>query len=204
MENKEQKYNSQIEEYKSLRQEIMSRQNARLLILGFTVTVIGTILGLTLREEISFRQNFNHYAFALIAFAIAVIITALVLTIHHTQQIDVISGYIRRFIEPNVEGLCWETRWTRYRESMRSKRSSALPLGTSKPLAVFYGVLTIGTFLLSLVIGLRWFPDRALLFGLMLLSLSGSADLYLRRTKGWKIDWKVVDDKSHENEGDPL
>ena len=200
MENKEhitEKYDAQIEEYKSLRQEIMSRQNARLLILGFTVTAIGTILGLTLREENIFQARLNHYAFALIAFAIVIIIAALVLTIHHTQQIDVIGGYIRKFIEPKVVGLDWETRWIRYRESKQSDpKASRLPLGTSKPLALYYAFLTISAYLVTFGIGLYRHRVALIVVSILALcSLTCSYDLYKRKTKGWRINWDVLNDQ---------
>lgn len=198
MENKEhvrEKYEAQIEEYKSLRQEIMSRQNARLLIMGFTIAAIGTILGLTLQEGISL--DLNYYAFALITFAIVIVIAALVLTIHHTQQIDVISAYIRKFIEPKVMGLGWETHWTRYRESKQSDpKTGGLPLGTSKPLALYYAFLTISVYSVAFVIGFyRHWVALTLVSILALCSIVCSYDLYKRKTKGWRIDWDVLDDQ---------
>lgn len=187
--------NSVVEEYKSLRQEIMKRQSARQVVLGFTVTGIGAVIRATLGHDLAPPQGFHWYALALVSFALMIIIAALLLTIHHTQQIDVISGYIRRFIEPNVKGLRWESRWTRYRESVRSRRKgSSLPLGTSKPLALFYGSLIVGTFSLCFVTGLHHsFAALCWLVGLMLFSLSLSANLYLRRTKSWKINWEKID-----------
>ena len=193
----EEGYDAQIEEYRSLRQEIMNRQNARFLILGFTIAAIGTILGATLREEIFPGQQLNYYTFALISFALIIVIAASVLTIHHTQQIEVISAYIRKFIEPKVVGLGWESRWTRYREAKRSNpKAGGLPLGTSKPLAVYYALLTISIYLVTFVIGLyhHWF---ALIFVsiLAVCSLTCSYDLYKRKTKGWRINWDVVDNQ---------
>jgi len=196
MENKEhirEGYDAQIEEYKSLRQEIMSRQNARLLILGFTIAAIGTILGLTLQEEISL--GLNYYAFALITFAIVIVIAALILTIHHTQQIEVIAAYIRKFIEPKVIGLDWETNWIHYRESKRSNpKAGGLPLGTSKPLALYYAFLTISAYSVTFVIGLYHHRIALILVSILALcSLAFSYDLYKRKTKGWRINWDVLD-----------
>ncbi len=189
-------YEVELEEYRSLRQEIMSRQNARLLILGFTVTAIGTIIGLALQEEISLSDGLNHYAFALMTFAIVLIIAALVLTIHHTQQIDVIGAYIRKFIEPKVAGLEWQTRWTRYRESKRSTpEAGGLPLGTSKPLALYYAFLTISSHSVTFVIGLYYHWGAFTLVSILALcSLACSYDLYKRKTKGWRINWDVLDE----------
>ena len=187
---------AQLEEYRSLRQEIMSRQNARLLILGFTVTAIGTIIGLALQGEMALSQGLNHYVFALIIFAIVLIIAALVLTIHHTQQIDVIGAYIRKFIEPQVAGLDWQTRWTRYRESKRpTPETGGVPLGTSKPLALYYAFLTISSYSATFVIGLyRHWGAFTFVLILALCSLACSYDLYKRKTKGWRINWDMLDE----------
>lgn len=150
------KYDAQIEEYKSLRQEIMSRQNARRLILGFTITAIGSIIGFVLQGEIALEYDLDYYAFSLIIFAIVIIIAALILTIHHTQQIDVIGAYIRKFIEPKMPGLNWQTYWFRYRELRRySPKTAGLPLGTSKPLSLYYAFLTLSTYSITFIKGLH-------------------------------------------------
>lgn len=187
--------NGIFEEYRSLREELMKTQSYRQVVLGFTVTGVGAVIKTTLGQGPPSIRGLNYYALGLISFALVLIIAALVLTRHHTQQIDIIGGYIRKFIEPRAKGLCWESRWMRYRESMRSRgRGSALPLGTSKPLSLFYGLLTIGTFSLSFVFGLyRSFPAICWLVGLLLFSLSVSADLYLRRRKSWKTNWEIIE-----------
>ena len=175
----------------------MNRQNARFLILGFTIAAIGTVLGVTLREGISLGQGLNYYAFALISFALMLIIAALVLTIHHTQQIDVISAYIRKFIESKVVGLSWESHWTHYREVKRSNpKAGGLPLGTSKPLAVYYALLTISIYLVTFVTCLyhHWFAFIFISI-LAVCSLACSYDLYKRKTKGWRINWAVLDNQ---------
>lgn len=192
------KYNALIEEYKSLREELMRRQNARQLILGVTIIAIGSMLGLILREgaflEQDLKQGTDCYIFALITFAILIIIAALVLTIQHTQQIDTIGAYIRKFIEPKTE-FGWETRWMRYRELKKANpKAGGLPLGTSKPLAVYYGLLTISIYLATFVTGLC--SNRLFFIYISILtvfSLICSYDLYKRKTKGWKINWDMLD-----------
>jgi hypothetical protein len=184
-----------IEEYKLLREEIMRRQYARLVVLGFTVAGIGTVIGLTLGNNSVAVQGLNYYALALISFALAMLTAALLLTIHHTQQIDIISAYIRKYIEPKVSGIQWESRWTRYRESMHSNpKACGLPLGTSKPLAFYYGFLTAAVYSVSFVTGLHnYLPALTVVSILAIISLACSFDLYKRKTKGWKINWDVID-----------
>ncbi len=125
------------------------------------------------------------------------IIAALVLTTHHTHQIDVISAYIRKFIEPKVVGLGWESHRARYRETKRSNpKAGGLPLGTSKPLAVYYALLTISIYLVTFVTGL-YHHRFALIFIsiLAVCSLACSYDLYKQKTKGWRINWDVLDNQ---------
>lgn len=185
-----------LEEYKSLRTEILERQNTRLHILGFTMAAIGTILGFALRDNVSIGQELNWYVFALVSFALVILNAALILTIQHTQQIDVISAYIRKFIEPKI-GIGWETRWTRYRELKKSgKRSSGLPLGTSKPLTLFYAFMTLAVYSVAFVTNLYRYPLALILVTILVVSsLMCSYDLYKRKTKGWKINWEVLDEQ---------
>lgn len=186
-----------IEEYKYLREEITRRQDARLVILGFTVTGVGTVIGLTLGNPSVTNQGINYYALTLISFALVILIAALLITIHHTQQIDVISAYIKKYIEPNVSGIKWESRWTYYREVIRSNpKTGGLPLGTSKPLSLYYGFITIAVYSISFVTGLHtyWYTLTTVSL-LAMVSLACSFDLYKRKTKGWKINWNVTDKK---------
>lgn len=183
-----------VEEYKSLREEIMRRQDARLFVLGFTVTGIGTVMGLTLNGNSLTTQGLNYFALALLSFALVMLIAALLLTIDHTQQIDVISAYISIFIEPNVKGIHWESRWADYRRNQRlNPKSNGLPLGTSKPLAMYYACLTLAVYFVSFVTGLEhYWPAISLLSALVVFSLTCSLDLYRRKTRGWKLTWDQV------------
>jgi hypothetical protein len=170
----------------------MKRQEARLAILGFTVAAVGTVIGLILNK--SSNNNDFYFNFALTISALALVITSLFLTVHHTQQIDIISSYIRKYIEPNVCGILWETRWTKYREILKSTpKSIGLPLGTSKPLAFYYGFLTLSIYTVSFVtkIYCYWFTI-GLISLLVFVSLACSVDLYWRITKGWKINWEKI------------
>ena len=191
------KYDAQIEEYKSLRQEIMSRQNARRLILGFTITAIGSIIGFVLQGEIALEYDLDYYAFSLIIFAIVIIIAALILTIHHTQQIDVIGAYIRKFIEPKMPGLNWQTYWFRYRELRRySPKTAGLPLGTSKPLSLYYAFLTLSTYSITFIKGLHNHLVALILLSMIVLcSFACSYDLYKRKTRGWRINWDALENQ---------
>lgn len=184
-----------IEEYKSLREEIMRRQYARLLILGYTVTAVGALLGLAARDASSAAQSLTYYRFVLLAFALLILIAALLMTINHTQQIDIIASYIRRFIEPRVNGIRWESRWMRYRQSKLSPaKITALPLGTSKSLSLYYALLTVGTSFTAVI-----FKVYEHLLALVIIAflafacLIWSCDLSLRISKGWKMNWDGVD-----------
>ena len=122
MEEKQQskeQYNGVLEEYKTSRTELMKRQDARLYIIGFTMAAIGTILGLILRDYASIAHELNYYVTTLVCFALIMLIVALILTTQHTQHIIFISKYIRKFIEPEIHGIRWETRWNEYRELKR-------------------------------------------------------------------------------------
>jgi hypothetical protein len=185
-----------VEEYRSLREEIVRRQDTRLVILGFAVASMGALIGLTLKTNADAVKGLDYYAFGLVSFALVLLIAALLLTIQITQQIEVIAAYIRRFIEPRTHGIRWETRWARYRELRRSgAKSGGVPLGTSKPLALYYALLTIAVYCVSFTVRLHEHVPALILVSLLAIgALACSFDLYERKTRGWKIDWSIVDE----------
>ena len=66
----------QIEEYKSIRSELMKRQDARLLMVGFSITGIAAVLGLIFKgEPISAINSLYSIIFALLIVFIAIEIT---------------------------------------------------------------------------------------------------------------------------------
>jgi len=198
-----------LEEYKTLREEIMRTQRDRQVVLGFAITGVGTILGLIFKD---FQKEHNGgslvrepswYGFALISIALLVLIGSLLLTRQHTLTIERISSYIRNFIEPNVDGLNWETRWTRYRMSAETKirfvpflRRSFLPMGFSKALTLFYCFLVIGIYVMTFLIGLHH-RTGAFVFvtALFFMCLALCNDLYFHISKSWKIDWNSMQQK---------
>ena len=121
-----------LEEYKTLRQEMLKNQETRYIILGFTITSLGILLGLSLKEAPA-TTTFPGNSLALIVYAFLIIGAAVWATIHHTQNIDRLGGYIREVIEPQLPELHWETVWMGFRESLRKAGSTqGLPMGTSK------------------------------------------------------------------------
>jgi len=184
-----------LEEYNSLRAEIMKRQDARLYIAGFTMAAIGTILGFTLREGTSFGHDSNYYIAALVSFALIVLNAALFLTIQYTQQIDIISAYIRKFIEPKISGMGWETRWKLYRKKKGEKDPSFFdfPWGTSRSLALFYAFLTVAVCFVVFVRSL-YHPFIILVLILVTSSFILSYDLFKKKSKGWKVNWDIIDE----------
>lgn len=136
-----------------------------------------------------------NFALALICFALLMNIAAILLTIQHTQQIDTIAGFIKKFIEPNVPGIQWESYYGRYRDLRRAHpRVGGVPLGTSKPLALYYGSLTIAVYTVSFAAGLQHHLFPIILITILAIgSLSDSFDLYYRKTKGWRVNWEALD-----------
>ncbi len=173
--------NARVEEYQSLRNEILKRQDARLIALGYCVTAVGAVIGLTLRGNPSGSAGFDQFGFAVISFAFLILVGALVITIHNTQQIDVLAQYIREVLEPQLE-LGWETWWAQHRRPQR--------LGASRSLALFYSLLSLGIYALAFATGLYLNPlFLILLTVLMLVSLVLCFDLFQRTTKEWAYKW---------------
>lgn len=75
-----------IDEYRSLRSEIMKKQDARLVIVGFSITGIATLLGILL-NFLNSSQSVN-YSPIIAILILAVIIISLSLIILQTTQLD--------------------------------------------------------------------------------------------------------------------
>jgi len=171
-----------LKEYDSLRKEIAARQSIRFTILGFTVASIGTILGLTTQSPSQGGTSFDYFTLALVCFALGLLITAQVLTIHLTQWIRSIADYIRTFIEPEVAGLEWETRLKHGKKCHR--------WGTSKSLACYYAFLTLAVSAVAYVTNPHLSQTTfAITLSLFSISLVCSADLFFHISRGWKTDW---------------
>ena len=180
-----------LEEYKTIRAEMLKRQESRLFIVGFTVAAIGTIIGLTLKPQpVGEAQGIGFYGLFLDGFGLLVLVAAQLLTIRQTQQNAIMAEYLRRFIEPVVPGIRWESRWTCYR---KLNRTTDEPLGTSAALALYYTLLTAAVYAAALVIGLhRQWMSWIIVSLLALWSWVCSLDLLRRTSRGWQVDWTGV------------
>ncbi|KPK65393.1 MAG: hypothetical protein AMK73_03110 [Planctomycetes bacterium SM23_32] len=187
------KYEGMLAEYGSLREEIMRRQQARLLILGFTLAGVGAVLGVALGSDSSTSPELDHVVFGLTGWGVLLVNGALMLTIYHTQAIERIAAYIRTFIEPEVDGLQWETRWAAFRQGRGARRIPALPMGLSRPLAVFYALLSLAMYATAFSGGLQFsWVAMVLASSLEVTSLLLAADLYVWRSRNWDSDWSRV------------
>ena len=207
-----------IEEYNSLRSEVLKQQEVRYVVLGFTVTAVGVLLAQAIKQDIVLAKGPNIMALSMMGYAFVIIISAALVASHHTQNIDRLAGYIREFIEPEIPEIKWETRWHFYRESHRKLvKQGRLPFGTSKCLAVYYSLLTLAVAVSCVALGAFTCWTFAIIVSVLFI-LSGIviSDLYFRWTGdwgGWKIKWEIFrncpldgrlkEDKEKAAEGGP-
>jgi hypothetical protein len=174
-----------VAEYQSLRAEILQNQQVRLIVLGLVLGVFGTATGIALSAE--HQSDRGVMLPGLVALVLLLITAAVHLTSVLTQRIDMLSGYIRQFIE-RPHGDLWETRWTEQRRNLKAAgtRDTDLPLGTSKALAHIYLALIIGTVVVYVAAGGYHDAVRGLL---VIPTLLGAAvvtrDLHQRRSPRW-------------------
>jgi hypothetical protein len=194
--NKDLEYSGLLKEYETLREEIMKRQESRFYILAFTMAVVGTILGISFQGSSPFALN-SYLPIALSIFALIVIIAALALTIQHTQQNKIIAKYIRKYIEPKIPLMGYETRWRKFCD-LKRKESWLFPMTASRALANTYILLTSAVFLVMIypVFSLGGantvfaFATMSIFAGV---AIGLSCDLFLKKTKGWEADWDILD-----------
>lgn len=134
-----------IEEYKTLRTEIIKRQDTRIKTLQFTLAILGAIIGIltfNFKTYPSLEQQSLLIYLLFSTFALIVIDAALILTMNITQMNHVIAAYIREFIEEKAN-LNWETRWEKYRYRSKEDKTDVVKVGTSKALSIYYILLSV-------------------------------------------------------------
>lgn len=181
-----------LEEYRSLREEILQRLQLRYYVLALTLAGLAAITGVfTPVAAAGIPSKIVSFSYV----SLLLILGALVVTADNTRQVGVIAAYIRQFIESQIPGLNWETRWHRFRLESGADRKldrfrAPVSFGASKPLALFYGTLVVavgGTSLANRVADKGW-------AALGLVPIAGAclfmvADLYLRRGRRWEAPW---------------
>jgi hypothetical protein len=134
-----------LEEYRTLRSEILAKQGQRVQVLAFNVAAFGAIIVATAQKAIEFSLS-SPIEGALIVLSgsvghFAVLVPSIYFTIRHSQQISKIGTYIIKSIEKKEdEGLHWHTDW---RESSAPRARTAL--------ALIYAGLAIVNLALSLL-----------------------------------------------------
>jgi len=136
---------SRLEEYRTLRSEILAKQGQRVQVLAFNVAAFGAIIVATAQKAIEFSLS-SPIEGALIVLSgsvghFAVLVPSIYFTVRHSQQISKIGTYIIKSIESKDESLHWHTDW---RGQVRAPRARIA-------LALIYAGLAIANLALSLL-----------------------------------------------------
>lgn len=176
-----------LEEYKSLRQEILSAQQSRLLILGLVSAALGVVLGILAPGRTS-PGGVSVETVGLILFSQLFVLAACIVTVQRGQAIVGIAEYIRVFIEPEFDGIHWETR-IRKLQSIHPRRR--YKMGASRSFAAYYAALALSLGALGLYLTFRtWWMIPVGVF--LLADLVPIRNLWRQRSFGWKFQWDEV------------
>lgn len=142
----EQRFAALLEEYKALRHEIEQAYQLRLAVLAFTATAWAGMAGWLIANRALF---YSEPTLVLLHIPLVVIYLLLKAAERHVMRI---STYIREFLEPEMEGLRWESRVAEFQQR------SPFVLSTSQ-------IVTISLFVLSVasVALIRLFNFRPLM-----------------------------------------
>ncbi len=176
-----------LEECRALRGEIVTTKNARLSVLGFTITAL-VATGGVIADSLGPGQPFSYRNYVLVLFCLVIINAAVVLTRFMSQLIDRIAGYIRTFIETELGGIQWEGRWQRFRED--THREGRVRFGTSRVLAWYYAFLlliVLGIATATLLSAELYYAAPIVILGLA--DIWVIYDLFARRGSGWRVCW---------------
>ena len=119
---------SHLEEYRTLRGEILAKQGQRVQVLAFNVAAFGAIIVATAQKAITSLSNPTEGALIVFSGSVghfAVLVPSIYFTIRHSHQISNIGTYIIDFIESKDKDLNWHTHWRKTR-APRARTALAL------------------------------------------------------------------------------
>lgn len=182
-----------LEEYKTLRAELISMQGQRLQIVAYTVGALSVILslfgGVLLRpSDISSNTLYASILGAVVAYT--VLIPSEILMISAQTHIHRIACYISAFIEPKISGLAWETRW-----SLQVARLKH-PGGLRGMSSIYFGLSLLPLLLPSFALShsLSQWQWVLILLPFLVASFYLAYDLRTARSKKWlSIRWDTID-----------
>jgi hypothetical protein len=170
-----------LQEYERLCADISNYKRDRLFILGFTFTVVGSVVGIVAPARVAEQSTITAPSLSLIvgllSFGLLALLAALVLTTRYSEAIERVASYMRVFIEPEVRGLKWETRLRNHRVR-QSGRFSRLVTRTDRPVAVYYFVLDAGLATLTFPTGAWQSPWITPVWGLALANAALAVRLF--------------------------
>jgi hypothetical protein len=174
-----------LDEYKDLRAEMLQSQQTRILILGFSFTLVAAFSGIALGQGDG-QPPRDDVVTGLMALGQLLVAAAVQLTTVLTQRIDLQSQYIRRHLEGELK-FGWETDWAEYRNKMKRYLGRGnLPLGTSKPLSFSYAVLLGADLLVYFIVAQA--PDAV---EMVLVFVSAAIAAYFTANLYWRFRWHL-------------
>lgn len=184
-----------LEEYHTLRDEILSEQKARLQIISFTIGAYGVILTVMMNAIANSRvgdNNLQLIIFAGVTTLWALLIPSLMMSISTQQSIQRKGDYIREFIEANIPELRWETIWN----NSKAKGLNRLGKVRSRGGLYIFMALLPAIFLVyqwfSFQLPQLWFLLPSIL-GVVALILGFEYQTYGLIIKGWGWNWHPDD-----------
>lgn len=178
-----------LDEYQTLRSEIQNAQARRLQIISFTMGAFGIIITLAFGFVIGASSNVDVDVLErqLIAVGSVIVlysieIPSLLMSIAIGQNIRRLGNYIRKYIEPVVPGLHWES----IRQVLRENQGTS---GQRAMGGIFFFLSALP--LLFLLYGISLDTSNWLLLFLVLpfatLAIYLSYDLQHASSKGWRL-----------------
>jgi hypothetical protein len=178
-----------IEEYKTLRDEIISAKGRRLQTTSMTVGAMGVLLSVIASAVLDPNTFTPAIRFiAALAGGIAmylILIPCQIMNISLQQTIQRIGDYIRTYIEPEIPGLEWETRWADHKKKHRLAHGARGISGIFLFLAFLPWLLPFFSFSYSQ----KALPLIAIFVFLFCVSIYLGLDMHNALSSGWKWNW---------------
>jgi Ca2+/Na+ antiporter len=199
LQNNSQETTGLLEEYKTLRAELISTQGQRLQIVAYTVGALSVLLSLfggALLKPSEIPHNAQLFASILGSIvAYAVLIPSEMLMISAQRHIHRIARYIAVFIEPKIPGLAWETRWSLHTYKLKH------PGGLRGMSSIYFGLSLLPLLLPIYVLSRSQFQWQwtLILLPFLVVCLYLAYDLRTARSKNWRsTSWDSMSNVERE------
>ena len=180
-----------LDEYKTLRAEILQTQQLRTSIMQWTTAAMAVLIGFALKSFTETGSTRGPAVALAVLGAHVFLLSAILLSRRHAIHANRIGRYIEYYLETSdgrVPGLNWERRWNEFR-----KKGKAFQ-GASRTEGVYYAIVAVAVFALNFIVACdaKVGIIRSVDLVLALFCIGVCVETYRKSSQSWHPDWTSI------------